>query len=429
VVDYYRLIDIYEKDDLLYFIIIFLLVCSSVLIVFPVGNYILQPLDFHLNGFAINDFLYCVFGIGMVEEFAKLVTFGLFYLVFKKHLNEPIDYIALMCTSALGFAAVENTLYFTNHGANLISGRALFSTVCHMIASALVAYGWVLYKYHPSKPGFRIIVLYFFYAMLAHGIYDFFLLYEGTKSYGIILSIIFFLLMITVFAVIMNNCLNNSGFFTYKKVVNSYEVSRTLIIYYGIVFLLQGMIMAIEENIMVALWGLLGVIAFYGTIPFALRLSRFKLVEKRWESLSLSLPFHFKSSHSFGGTPAHPFINVKGDGYNESFISQFYNEYLIIKPYSHRNSYLNGAYKAYIEEKIFLKDFESFFLLRLYTDPEAESFEHYLIKPKMTGATFNRAGEIIVGLLKFDDPAMLEDRSLSISDFRLLEWAVISEYE
>lgn len=139
-VDYYRLIDVYEKDSLKYFLITFCLGCASVFIVFGLDRFVLDHSGFDLNGHFVNDFLYSVFRIGAVEEFAKLVPFLIMYSLFKKRFNEPIDYLAFICTSALGFSAVENVLYFNNYGPYIINSRAILSTVGHMFDTALIAY-------------------------------------------------------------------------------------------------------------------------------------------------------------------------------------------------------------------------------------------------------------------------------------------------
>ena len=82
-VDYFRLIDIYEKERFIDFVSMFLLGCTSVLMVFGLEYFVFNTSTFVLNGELLNDFLFCVFRIGMVEEVAKLIPFIIFYYVFK----------------------------------------------------------------------------------------------------------------------------------------------------------------------------------------------------------------------------------------------------------------------------------------------------------------------------------------------------------
>ena len=210
-VDYYRLIDIYEMESLKYFILTFLLGCSSVLLVIGLNRY-LNDSSFQLNGDFINDFVYCVFKIGVIEEFAKTVPFIIIYFLFKNQFNEPIDYLVFICISALGFSAAENIKYFYNHGPYIINSRAILSTVGHMFDTSLVAYGIIRYRYRNTP--ITEILLYFFLAALSHGFYDFWLIYDGVSSFGWLITILYFLITISVFAVILNNALNNSTFFT-----------------------------------------------------------------------------------------------------------------------------------------------------------------------------------------------------------------------
>ncbi|KKT74079.1 MAG: hypothetical protein UY07_C0022G0021 [Parcubacteria group bacterium GW2011_GWA1_47_8] len=81
-----------------------------------------------------------------VEETAKYAV--AFFIVFQsRHFDEPIDAVIYLITAALGFAAVENTLYLlkdiTSHEGVLYAAtntnlRFLGSTVIHTISSAIV---------------------------------------------------------------------------------------------------------------------------------------------------------------------------------------------------------------------------------------------------------------------------------------------------
>ncbi len=279
-VDYFLLIDIYEKDNLGYLILMFLLGASSVLIVFGLEKYFLKHFNFELTNSFINDFIYSVLKIGLVEEISKLIPFLIFYKLFKKQFNEPIDYIIFISVSALGFSAVENIIYFNRNGAGIINGRAILSTVGHMFDTALIGYGIVLYKFK-QKP-LIILIIFLFLAAFSHGFYDFWLLYESTKKGGIFITILYFLITIEIFSTILNNSLNNSSFFNYKIVIDSNRVYKKLLIYYGLVYLLQTIVLSFSEGLEYALKVLHGSIYFTGFIIIitSKRLSRFKLMKK-----------------------------------------------------------------------------------------------------------------------------------------------------
>src|SRR5690606_36837152 len=109
-IDYYRLIDIYEKEHLKYILFTFFFGGLSAFLVLNLEQYFFGYFNFELSGNWFNDFMYSTFRIGLVEEVAKAIPFVITLFLFGKQLNEPIDFIAFICISALGFAAVENIL-------------------------------------------------------------------------------------------------------------------------------------------------------------------------------------------------------------------------------------------------------------------------------------------------------------------------------
>jgi RsiW-degrading membrane proteinase PrsW (M82 family) len=426
-VDYYRLIDIYESESLKYFILTFFLGCCSVLIVFAVSRYIPSPFVFEMNGNFINDFLYCVFKIGMVEEFAKTVPFIIIYLFLKKQLNEPIDYLAFISVSALGFSATENILYFYQNGPSIIDGRAILSTVGHMFNTSLIAYGLIQYKYNNKKNGILGVLFFFFLAALSHGFYDFWLLYEGTKTIGWVVTILYFFVTISMFASILNNAINNSAFFSYKKVIDSSKVAQRLLMYYAVVFLLQFIMIAHYANVAHAATKLTSSIVFTGFIVFVtcVRLSRFKLIQNRWEKIKIEFPFSFYQSDPMGVQSTRFKLSVKGESYNEAYISVFYEEYFFLNPLSKNNTYLGKLRLTYIEKKLFLKNDEIFYVAKVFHHDEAGAHETMILKPKTADETMVNDKYPIVAVLKIEGELVLEHVLLNPQNFKFKEWAFI----
>ena len=186
-------------------VLVGLMKCDWIWLLYDVYKYLF---GFQLNGNVINDSLYCVFGIGVIEEFVKFVPF-LIILKFTKIINEPIDYIMYASLSALGFAFVENFNYFDDGSINIIHSRALTASIAHMVFSSLVVYGLILAKFRYKKNTFLLGLLFFFIAAFAHGFYDFWLLNEYVAGF----SIFTFLCLLTgilVYASLTNNALNHS---------------------------------------------------------------------------------------------------------------------------------------------------------------------------------------------------------------------------
>src|SRR3989344_2568772 len=89
-----------------------------------------------------------------IEEFAKYTT--VFLIAFKsKHFDEPIDAVVYLITAALGFAAMENTLYILkdimNGGGMTIffdsNLRFVGATTLHIVSAAIlgIAFAFAFY--------------------------------------------------------------------------------------------------------------------------------------------------------------------------------------------------------------------------------------------------------------------------------------------
>ncbi len=425
-VDYFRLIDVYEKEKLKYFIIIFFLGWASVLIVLWINHILSQFVVFELNGYFINDFLYCTFGIGAIEEFAKLIPFLIIYTFIKKEFNEPVDYLIFISISALGFSAAENLLYFRSYGPSIITSRAILSTISHMFDTSLIAYGIILYIYRSRK--FSIIIGYFLLASLSHGIYDFLLMHEPLASYGWSLMLIYFLLTISLYATILNNALNNSRFFTYKKVVNSKKVRSHLFLYYFLIFCIQIFLMKYVFETNMSWEEILYLFIFIAVIISITisRLSRFTLIKGRWDKLKLIMPFRV-----FGGKKYYqvePLIRfaIKGDSRNEVKMNTYFNEYFYLTPMKDKSEYMSGRMLAYIENKVLLSNNITLFVIRLYEGDENSPYTQLLLRPKAIGANRFKKDLPIVGILKSDHIPSDGNSELPIKGISFIEWAYAS---
>jgi RsiW-degrading membrane proteinase PrsW (M82 family) len=425
---YFQLIGIFGKIKIKYVILTFALGAASTLLVFGIDMLVGQD-TFNLTGNFANDFMYCFLKIGVVEEFAKAVPLIFMMLFFKQEFDEPIDYLLFACTSALGFSAVENVLYYSNGGANIIMGRAVVSSVGHMLDTALIAYGVILSVYKPTLNRILNISGFFFLAALSHGFYDFWLVLEDVKVVGWLISILYFLLLISAFATILNNALNNSPSFTYKKVVNSTKITNTILACYGFVFAAQFALLMVEESFMKAMVDFrISIYAFgFIIIVAVIRLSRFRLIKGRWQEVRLELPFSVFSNDSFNGNLMQ--IRVKGDPFNERYVNAFYEEYFSLQPVSSRRTDLPDNQYAYIEQKLFLKNDEPFYVAKLFSGNNLEDYEIRLLKPKTKDTTMMYDKYPIVAILKTDDILNLNNPELTSKDFQFQEWGYLKPTE
>lgn len=143
----------------------------------------------------------------MIEEIVKLIPF-LIILKFTNEINEPYNYILYAALSALGFAFIENLIYFRELNGVIIQGRALMLVVGHMLFSSFAVYGLVLAKYRHKQSPLSYFIISFLSAAFLHGLYDY-LLFESL----LLLLIPLFIFSIQAWTVIVNNAINNSKFF------------------------------------------------------------------------------------------------------------------------------------------------------------------------------------------------------------------------
>lgn len=420
-VDYFRLIDIFEKNNLFYVALVFILGACSVSIVVLVQQYILSPSGLRLNGTFLNDFGYSVFGIGLVEEIAKISPFLLFHGLFRKKLREPIDYLAFVCVSALGFSAAENVLYFQEYGSHLIISRSILCSISHMFDTAILGYGFILLRFHPNFKNPIIIFGFLFLAALSHGIYDFWLLYEGV-SYGFFISLLFYFLTISIFATIINNSLNNSAHFTYKKGINTDFLTNRMFAYYGIVLLAQVLMISYENGLSAGIMSAIHAVFFSGLIVAVsiLRLSRFTLIKGQWKKIKFELPFHFRGGKSTKHEGFLPFgLRIKGPTHNEAYLATMFEEYVQLMPV---NKSGHPAKLAFIEQKIAIREDEVHYILRLYETDRYSSFETILIKPKTGRGSHTKGNHPIVARM---DIVEVNQGGRIKKKYRFVEWVYI----
>jgi RsiW-degrading membrane proteinase PrsW (M82 family) len=138
----------------------------------------------------------------------KLAAFVI-VLRFTRIVKKPVDYLLVASAAGLGFAFFENLLYISQFGLEVIHARALTASVSHMVTSSIAAYGFVLVRYRWPRRWW-LIPLFFLAAAFGHGFYDFWLLNERVHSL-VIVTLLFYLSEILLYASFLNNALNQSA--------------------------------------------------------------------------------------------------------------------------------------------------------------------------------------------------------------------------
>jgi RsiW-degrading membrane proteinase PrsW (M82 family) len=246
------------------------------------------------NGEFLNDFYYCFLMIGIPEEFTKIFPL-LALLLFVKRLREPIDYLLFASASALGFAFIENLLYFEEITDGIIHGRAYLAAIGHMVDSSFVAYGFVIssFQFRKKINVWAAVSMSFFAGTLSHALYDFLLYQELT-----VLFFLFFIFAIQVWVILINNCLNNSSSFSYDLASRT-EGSRLFIsLALTSIFALEYLLIGFSENREQANYQFVGNAssAAFLIIFFSSNLSSFNLVRGYWRDVY----FRSREKHGYG---------------------------------------------------------------------------------------------------------------------------------
>jgi RsiW-degrading membrane proteinase PrsW (M82 family) len=282
---YLSYLDIFKPEKFIWLVAMFIggmVFCPGVfLLVDSIETYS----TWSMNDEFFNDLVYCIFMIGVPEEFVKIAPLLILTLL-SKNLKEPIDYIIYGSASALGFAFMENLLYFAEIKNGIIHGRAYLSVIGHMTFTSIVAYAFVTskYKLKNKKMLWVRLPIAFFTAAAVHGLYDLFLFQNL-----ILFFFIFFILIVQFWIIMINNAMNNSVHFNYRTAPRA-EGSRLFITLaltsvFALEYLHAGFSAGAEEGNS----QLLSNIGFAGffIVFFSSNLSSFDLIKGYWRNMSL----------------------------------------------------------------------------------------------------------------------------------------------
>ncbi len=151
----------------------FIFGCLSVLPGFLIENSI--PSFFVINIFITNFILYFII-VSPTEEFVKFLAIRWALLKSSKKINQLADGLKLGLASGLGFATVENLLYFSTvkkFSISLLSlflARTILSTPAHAIYSSIL--GLYIAKGYLGGNKIKSLLTGFFWAIIIHGVYD-----------------------------------------------------------------------------------------------------------------------------------------------------------------------------------------------------------------------------------------------------------------
>ena len=157
----------------------------AVMVVLPIENFV-HTLNISHGGMIV--------AIAFIEEFFKFALVGVIALS-TRYVDQPIDYVIYLITGALGFAALENTLFLLQPILNqdilttVVTGnlRFLGATVLHTLAVAFIgiALGLAYYQSKATKVFYALVGL--LGATTLHALFNYFII--DTSQTNILVTI------------------------------------------------------------------------------------------------------------------------------------------------------------------------------------------------------------------------------------------------
>ena len=133
----------------------------------------------------------------LTEELTKFVL-AFFAALHTRDMNEPIDGVIYMITVALGFAALENTLFILGplEDGLLIEGlavgnmRFIGATLLHTIASGVVGLFIAFSYYRSSRIKKRFVFVGIACATVLHALFNFFIIDRTDNSIWVVFALV-----------------------------------------------------------------------------------------------------------------------------------------------------------------------------------------------------------------------------------------------
>lgn len=367
---------------------------------------------FDLNGKIGNDLLYCVFGIGAIEELIKIIPF-LLVLWFTKAIKEPVDYIMYASLSALGFAFIENFQYFQDGSLNIMHSRALTSSIAHMIDSSIIAYGLILAKFKYKKNSVVFFFLFFIIAAFSHGFYDFWLLNESVSELWFV-TFLSLLICVQVYTSFINNALNNPSTLNQNVQLNTSKLASDLAASLIGIFLFEFLCLSFIYGPTIGNRELIGsaLSGGYMILFLSIRLSNIDVFPGDWARLNFLV----------GLLPVSIIYGGKKPNYNAALGSQIRIRNFRKKGKLEDVLPLEG--EIIKREKI--SGFTGWFLVKLKTSmPYLKLNNDYiLIRAKNQTELIGKSDEVMIYFNTIPDITSLDKPIKKSADYRFMDWAI-----
>ena len=180
--------DTHEKEPVGVLVMCFIF---GVLICFPAGFwnsgvFEIFAYDLDEDNAMLPSFFMAFFVVGLGEEILKYLVVVL-YAFRKPCFNEPFDGIVYAVMVSLGFAAFENIFYVMEGGLGVAVLRMFTAVPMHAAFAVIMGYYIGLSKYYKGNARAEKSLKGLIYAILLHGLYDFFLFQDDFPLLGLLI--------------------------------------------------------------------------------------------------------------------------------------------------------------------------------------------------------------------------------------------------
>ena len=423
-IDFFRLIKADEDRKPGYFVLMFSLGAISYMMYDKLSHLFFSDLLLNANNKTMNHFIVTVLSSGFIGEFFKIGPILLVYRIYKKEITEPIHLFSLFSIFILGYAAIENMYYSIGSEFVVFSDRTMLTTLGEIFITSIFAYGLIAHLfYHRAKKPMRLI-LYFTVACFVNGFYNFWLDNHHDYKYGFIFTLVCFLILMSIFSVTLTNAFNFSSDFSYKTIIKAKGISKRLLRYHIALLVIQYLFLLGAKGFVQGTYEFIDVLLFSGLLILTSvnKLPRIKKIKRRWNKLKIELPFTFYKIDLFNGRSRKYKFKFKGETFKEYAIDQYFKENCNLYPLSTRNTFIVSSRSVFVEKKVFLKNDETFYLVKVLND---DKNEYFLLKPKNSGKMLVKRKYAIVGLFSIINLDDLNDKNLTAADFQFREWVFV----
>jgi len=413
-INYFIKIDVLEKER-----IIDIIIALSIGFLTPtLALWLYFGLEFfgiNFNGQLINDFLYSIFGVGLIEESSKLIGVFIAFKVLKKRINEPIDYLVFAGIVALGFSVRENFIYYNNYGSQIATGRTLISCLIHIINTSICVYGIYRFKLFNKGNIYINSLVAITTAIVSHGLFDFFLVQPFLGDLTSFLAMGVYLIGINFWIQMLNNAINFSPFFNYQKISSTTQLYKTIFFWYLLVLMLEFGYVYYYKDASQAISDTAKNLFNEGVllIVVALRASRLKINKRKYFPIKIQSPIYYTKNDDEDFSIFGIGLKIRGENEKEFQFLQYMGQDVYIHDVNKNLAESKGSKKSHFLKKYFLKNDVVTYLITVYNEDDTNTV--YLLKPKTTSNSYINNLYPIATLLQYENPTEFQKTHKTLS--------------